>query len=129
MPLEQQKRIQRSHHIKRLIDHHSVPCSLGSSLVGKSGLLALSEIRIGRMASRESAYTIDMRPRVRVWFARTRDFLYEPMHPRLEEIRLCALKRWTWINGGVDLPEADTLFYLHFMVGPQPVDDFQVLVS
>ena len=68
-----------------------------------------------------------MRPRNRVWCARTGDFLYEPTHPRLEEIRLCALKKWTWINGGVDLPDADTLFYLHFMVGQQPVDDFQCL--
>ena len=108
--------------MERLIDHQSAHCSLGSSLVGKSGLLALSEIRIGRMASRESAYTIDMRPRVRVWCARTGDFLYEPTHPRLEEIYLCALKKWTWINGRVDLLEADTLSHLHFMVGERPVD-------
>ena len=79
------------------------------------------------MALGDSAYTIDMRPRVRVWCARTGDFLCEPTHPRLDEIRLCALKKWTWINGRVDLPEADTLFYLHFMVGQQPVDDFQRL--
>ena len=110
--------------MKRLIDYQSAPCSIGSSLVGRSGLLALSEIRIGRMASRESAYTIDMRPRVRVWCARTGDFLYEPTHPRLEEIYLCALKKWTWINGRVDLLEADTLSHLHFMVGERPVDDF-----
>ena len=50
------------------------------------------------MALGDSAYTIDMRPRVRVWCARTGDFLYEPTHPRLEEIRFCALKKWTWIN-------------------------------
>ena len=77
--------------MERLIDYHSAHCSLGSSLVGKSGLLALSEIRIARMASRESDYTVDMRPRVRVRCARTGEFLYEPTHPRLEEIRLCVL--------------------------------------
>ena len=57
---------------------------------------------------------------------RERNFLCEPTHP-LAEFRLCALKKWTWINGRVDLPEADTLFYLHFRVGQQPVDDFQRL--
>ena len=30
-------------------------------------------------------------------------------------------------NGGVDMPEAHTLFYLHFVVDQQPVDDFQCL--
>ena len=75
----------------------------------------------------ESDYTVTMRPRVRVWCARTGDFLYEPTHPRLEKICLCAIKKWTWINGRVDLPEADTLLYLHFVVGQQPVDDFQCL--
>ena len=79
------------------------------------------------MALGDLAYTIDMRPRVRVWCARIGDFLYEPTHPRLAEIRLCALKKWTWINGGADMPQADTLFHLHFMVGQQPVDDFQCL--
>ena len=47
--------------------------------------------------------------------------------PRLDEIRLCVLTKWTWINGGIDLPEAHTLFYLHFVVAQQPVDDFQCL--
>ena len=75
----------------------------------------------------ESDYTVTMRPRVRVWCARTGDFLHEPTHPRLEEIRLCALKKLTWIKRGVHLPEADTLFYLHFVVGQQPVDAFQCL--
>ena len=73
------------------------------------------------MASMRSDNTIAMRPRVRVWCARTGEFLYEPSHPRLDEIRLYVLKKWTW-NGGVDIPEAHTLFYLHFVVAQQPVD-------
>ena len=62
------------------------------------------------------AWTPDNRlatvPRVRVLCARTGEFLYEPTHPRLEQIRLYVLKKWTWINGRVDLPEAHTLFSL-----------------
>ena len=45
-----------------------------------------------------------------MWCAQTGDVLYEPTHPRLDEIRLYVIKKWTWINGGVDLPEAQTLF-------------------
>ena len=59
--------------------------------------------------------------------ARTGEFLYEPTHPRLDQIRLYVLKKWTWINGRVDLPEAHTLFHLHFVVAQQPIDDFMCL--
>ena len=55
------------------------------------------------------------------------ELLYEPTHPRFEEVLVCVLKKWTWINGGVDLPDALTLFYLHFEVEQTPVDDFQCL--
>ena len=58
-----------------------------------------------------------MRPRVPVWCARTGEFLYEPTHPRLEEVLVSVL----------DLPDALTLFYLHFEVEQKPVDDFQCL--
>ena len=102
-------------------------CSLGSSSVGKSGLLALSELRKFPMSMIGPDYTLTMRPRVCVWCARTGEFLYEPTHPRLEEVLVCVLKKWTWINGGVDLPDALTLFYLDFEVEQKPVDDFQCL--
>ena len=103
-------------------------CSLGSSSVGKSGLLALSELRKFPMSSNGPDYTVTMRPRVRVWCAQTGEFLYEPTHPRLEEVLVCVLKKWTWIDGGVDLPDALTLFYLHFEVDQQPVMIFNVWV-
>ena len=45
----------------------------------------------------------------------------------LDQIRLSVLKKWTWINGRLDLPEAHTLFYLYFVIALQPVDDFLCL--
>ena len=77
------------------------------------------------MSSIGPDYTLILRPRVRVWCARTGEFLYEPTHPR--PVLVCVLKKWTWINGGVDLPDALTFFYLHFEVEQKPVDDFQCL--
>ena len=70
-------------------------CSLGSSSVGKSGLLAPSELREFPMSSIGPDYTLTMRPRVRVWCARTGELLYEPTHPRLEEVLVCVLEKWT----------------------------------
>ena len=46
-------------------------------------------------------------------------------HPRLDEVLVSVPKKWTWINGGVDLPDALTLFYLLFEIDGKPVDDFQ----
>ena len=94
--------------------------------MGRSGLLALSELLVLRMALTPDN-SLATRPRVRVACARTGEFLYEPSHPRLDQIRLYVFKKWTWINGQVDLPEAHTLFYLHFMVAQQPIDDFMCL--
>lgn len=54
-------------------------------------------------------------------------FIYEPSNPRLDQVRLFVLKKWTWINGRVDLPEAHTLFHLHFVAAQQPIDDFMCL--
>ena len=66
-------------------------CSIGSSSAEKSGLLALSQHSVFRMALTPDS-SLTMRPRVRVWCARTGEFLYEPSHPRLDEIRLHVLK-------------------------------------
>ena len=66
-------------------------------------------------------------PRVRVLCALTGELIYEPTHPWLEQVRCHLLKKWTWINKGIYLPTALTLFYLHFEVDQQPVDDFQCL--
>ena len=59
--------------------------------------------------------------------ALTGELIYEPTHPWLEQVRLHLLKKWTWINKGGYLPAALTVFYLHFEVGQQPMDDFQCL--
>ena len=74
-----------------------------------------------------SVYRIDSMPRVRVLCALTGELIYEPTHPWLEQVRCHLLKKWTWINKGIYLPTALTLFYLHFEVDQQPVDDFQCL--
>ena len=66
----------------------------------------------------------DVRPRVRVLCALTGELIYEPTHPWLEQVRLHLLKKWTWINRGTYLSAALTLFYLHFEVEQQPMDDF-----
>ena len=72
-------------------------------------------------------YRLDGMPRVRVLCALTGELIYEPTHPWLEQVRLHLLKKWTWINRGTHLPAALTLFYLHFEVEQQPMDDFQCL--
>ena len=72
-------------------------------------------------------YSIVTTPRVRVLCALTGELIYEPTHPWLEQVRLHLLKKWTWINKGGYLPAALTVFYLHFEVGQQPMDDFQCL--
>ena len=72
-------------------------------------------------------YRLDGMPRVRVLCALTGGLIYEPTHPWLEQVRLHLLKKWTWINRGTYLPAALTLFYLHFEVEQQPMDDFQCL--
>ena len=74
-----------------------------------------------------SDYRIDGMPRVRVLCALTGELIYEPTHPWLEQVRCHLLKKWTWINKGIYLPTALTLFYLQFEVDQQPVDDFQCL--
>ena len=66
-------------------------------------------------------------PRVRVVCALTGELIYEPTHPWLAQVRCHLLKKWTWINKGIYLPTAVTLFYLQFEVDQQPVDDFQCL--
>ena len=59
-------------------------CSLGSSSVGKSGLLALSELRKFPMSSIGPDYTLTMRPRVRVWTIRDgRRYLFRSDQSRL----------------------------------------------
>ena len=70
---------------------------------------------------------VDGMPRIRVLCALTGELIYEPTHPWLEQVRCHLLKKWTWINKGIYLPTALTLFYLHFEVDQQPVDDFQCL--
>ena len=75
----------------------------------------------------DSDYRIDGMPRVRVLCALTGELIYEPTHPWLEQVRCHLLKKWTWINKGNYLPTALTMFYLHFEVNQQPVDDFQCL--
>ena len=72
-------------------------------------------------------YRLDGMPRVRVLCALTGELIYEPTHPWLEQVRCHLLKKWTWINKGIYLPTALTLFYLHFEVEQQPIDDFQCL--
>ena len=74
-----------------------------------------------------SGYRIDSMPRVRVVCALTGELIYEPTHPWLAQVRCHLLKKWTWINKGIYLPTALTLFYLQFEVDQQPVDDFQCL--
>ena len=59
--------------------------------------------------------------------ALTGELIYEPTHPWLEQVRCHLLKKWTWINKGIYLPTALTLFYLQFEVEQQPIDDFQCL--
>ena len=71
-------------------------------------------------------YSLAVRPRVRVLCALTGELIYEPTHPWLEQVRFHLLKKWTWINRGTYLPAALTLFYLHFEVEQQPMDDFSV---
>ena len=71
-------------------EHH---CTLGSSSGGNSALLELSKLGKLPMSSIGSDYTVTMRPRVRVWCARTGEFLYEPTHSRLEEVLICVLKK------------------------------------
>ena len=68
-------------------------------------------------------YRVDGMPRVRVLCALTGELIYEPTHPWLEQVRCHLLKKWTWINKGIYLPTALTLFYLHFEVEHQPIDD------
>ena len=96
---------------------------LGSRIAGIHGYCRL---RRQHMAT-ASDYRIDGMPRVRVLCALTGELIYEPTHPWLEQVRCHLLKKWTWINKGIYLPTALTLFYLHFEVDQQPVDDFQCL--
>ena len=72
-------------------------------------------------------HRLDGMPRVRVLCALTGELIYEPTHPWLEQVRCHLLKKWTWINKGIYLPTAATLFYLQFEVEQQPIDDFQCL--
>ena len=127
LPTVQQTRTQLRHLSRQPISQWTTYCSIGSSFVGRSGLLALNEFRTIPMALAGSDNGLVTQHRVRVWCARTGDFLYEPSHPRLGEIRLHVLEKWTWINGRVDLPTAHTVFHLHFEVAQQPVDDFLCL--
>ena len=83
-------------------------------------------LRWQRMAT-ASENRVDGMPRVRVLCALTGEVIFEPTHPWLEQVRCHLLKKWTWINKGIYLPTAVTLFHLHFEVDQQPVDDFQCL--
>ena len=74
-----------------------------------------------------SEFWVDGMPRVRVLCAWTGEWIYEPTHRWLEQVRCHLLKKWTWINKGIYFPTALSLVYLHFEVGQQPVDDFQCL--
>ena len=75
------------------------------------------------MSTSGSDYTVTMQP---MWCARTGEFLFEPTHPRLEEVLVCILRKWAWSNRD-DLPDALTLFYFDFEVERKSTDDFQCL--
>ena len=59
--------------------------------------------------------------------ARGLEHLFEPTHSRLEEFLDRFFKTWTSSNRGDDLPDALTLFFLHFEIERKPCNDFQCL--
>ena len=67
--------------------------------------------------------------KVRVVHSITGSVLFEAGHPRLGQIRVFQLKRWTWDKVRTILPEGYTLFNVELIHSSRTINSFRALMS
>ena len=66
---------------------------------------------------------------VRVVHSITGRVLFETGHPRLGQVRVFQLKRWTWDKVRFTLPEGYTLFNVELIHNSRTINSFRALMS